>query len=161
MQIDMPRQINVGTENHPIWEELGNPNSVVNMPMERFRFHTGLCSRMARNNTLIITVGLKQNEGDNWGIVSRENGNREHTPVRLLFLIPSIHTHWRIEDSRFKAYEPEIQYSPGSFFHLYLPRTSQPKTTKMRYLLSVHKSPSHFHIKLLWSMHDRTLTQTY
>ena len=60
----MPRQINIGTEKHPAWEELGNPNSVVNMPMERFRFHAGLCSWMARMKTLVIKAGLKKLYGD-------------------------------------------------------------------------------------------------
>lgn len=61
----MPSQINVGTEGQPIWEELGLPNSIVNMPMERFRFHAGLCSWTERTKTLVIKAGLKKLYGDN------------------------------------------------------------------------------------------------
>ena len=60
----MQRKINVGTEDRPIWEELGHPNSIVNMPMERFRFHAGLCSWTERKMTLIIKAGLKKLYGD-------------------------------------------------------------------------------------------------
>ena len=60
----MPRQINVGTERRPIWEKLGDPNSTVNMPMERFRFHAGLCSWTKRTKTLIIKAGLKKLYGN-------------------------------------------------------------------------------------------------
>lgn len=47
-----------------MWEELGYPNSSVNMPMERFRFHAGLCSWTERKKTLIIKAGLKKLYGD-------------------------------------------------------------------------------------------------
>ena len=60
----MPRQINFGTEDHPIWEKLGDPNSTVNMPMERFRFHAGLCSWTDRTKTRIIKAGLEKLYGD-------------------------------------------------------------------------------------------------
>ena len=60
----MPSRINIGTEDRPIWEELANPNSIVNMPMERFRFHAGLYSWTERKNTLVIKAGLKKLYGD-------------------------------------------------------------------------------------------------
>ena len=60
----MQSQINVGTEDEPIWEELGHPNSIVNMPMERFRFHAGLCSWTKRNKSLMIKAGLKKLYGN-------------------------------------------------------------------------------------------------
>lgn len=60
----MPRKINVGTEDQPIWEELGTPNTAVNMPMERFRFHAGLCSWTQRKLTLKIKAGLKKLYGN-------------------------------------------------------------------------------------------------
>ena len=60
----MQRRINVGTEDRPLWEKLGDPNSTVNMPMERFRFHAGLCSWTKRTKTLIIKAGLKKLYGD-------------------------------------------------------------------------------------------------
>ena len=60
----MPSHINVGTVNRPKWEELGHPNSIVNMPMERFRFHAGLCSWTRRKNTLIIKAGLMKLYGN-------------------------------------------------------------------------------------------------
>ena len=56
----MPSRINVGAEDQPIWAELGHPNSVVNMPMERFRFLAGLCSWTERKKTLTIKAGLKK-----------------------------------------------------------------------------------------------------
>ena len=56
----MPSRINVGTEDQPTWVELGHPNSIVNMPMERFRFLAGLCSWTARKKTLTIKAGLKK-----------------------------------------------------------------------------------------------------
>lgn len=60
----MPRQINVGTEDQPIWEKLGDTNSTVNMPMERFRFHAGLCSWTKRTKTLMIKTDLEGLYGD-------------------------------------------------------------------------------------------------
>lgn len=60
----MQRQINVGTEHRPIMEKLGDPNSTINMPMERFRFHAGLCSWKKRTKTLIIKAGLKKLYGN-------------------------------------------------------------------------------------------------
>lgn len=60
----MPRQINFGAEDQPIWEKLGDPNSTVNMPMERFRFHAGLCSWTDRTKTRIIKAGLEKLYGD-------------------------------------------------------------------------------------------------
>ncbi len=60
----MQSQINIGTEDKPIWEELGHPNSIVNMPMERFRFHAGLCSWTNRSKTLKIKAGLKKLYGN-------------------------------------------------------------------------------------------------
>ena len=56
----MPSQINVGNEDHIVLEELGTPNSTVNMPMERFRFNAGLCSWTERKKTLIIKAGLRK-----------------------------------------------------------------------------------------------------
>ena len=56
----MPSRINVDTGNRPVWEELGHPNSSVNMPMERFRFHAGLSSWTERRKTLTIKAGLKK-----------------------------------------------------------------------------------------------------
>lgn len=52
----MPSQIN--------GEELAHPNSSVNMPMERFRFHAGLTSWTERQKTLIIKAGLRKLYGD-------------------------------------------------------------------------------------------------
>lgn len=60
----MQSRINVGNDDEPIWEELGHPNSLVNMPMERFRFHAGLCSWTERKKTLIIKAGLKKLYGN-------------------------------------------------------------------------------------------------
>ena len=60
----MPSRINIGTERQPIWQELGKPNAIVNMPMERFRFHAGLCSWTERKKTSIIKAGLKKLYGD-------------------------------------------------------------------------------------------------
>lgn len=45
-------------------EELAHPNSSVNMPMERFRFHAGLTSWIERQKTLIIKAGLRKLYGD-------------------------------------------------------------------------------------------------
>lgn len=56
----MPSRINVGTEGQPIWAELGHPNSIVNMPMERFWFLAGLCSWTERKKTSTIKAGLKK-----------------------------------------------------------------------------------------------------
>ena len=56
----MPSRINVGTPEQPIWKELGGTNSVVNMPIERFRFRAGLCSWTVRKRTLKIKEGLKK-----------------------------------------------------------------------------------------------------
>lgn len=60
----MPSLINLGTDDQPAWEELGNSNSVVNMPMERFRFHAGLCSWTNRKGTMVIKAGLKKLYGN-------------------------------------------------------------------------------------------------
>ena len=60
----MPRRINFGTPEQPIWQELGETNSVVNMPIERFRFRAGLCSWTRRTGTLKIKEGLKKLYGD-------------------------------------------------------------------------------------------------
>ena len=60
----MPRRVNVGTPEQPIWQELGETNSVVNMPIERFRFRAGLCSWTRRTGTLKIKEGLKKLYGD-------------------------------------------------------------------------------------------------
>ena len=56
----MPSRINVGTEDQQTWVELGHSNSIVNMPMERFRFLAGLCSWTERKKTLTIKAGLKK-----------------------------------------------------------------------------------------------------
>ena len=61
----MPSRINVGTREEPIWQELGHTNSVINMPIERFRFRAGLCSWRRRTGTLKIKEGLKKLYGDN------------------------------------------------------------------------------------------------
>ena len=60
----MPSRINVGTEELPIWQELGHTNTVINMPIERFRFRAGLCSWTRRTGTLKIKEGLKKLYGD-------------------------------------------------------------------------------------------------
>ena len=60
----MPSRINVGTREEPIWQELGHTNSVINMPIERFRFRAGLCSWRRRTGTLKIKEGLKKLYGD-------------------------------------------------------------------------------------------------
>ena len=60
----MPRRINFGTPEVPIWQELGETNSVVNMPIERFRFRAGLCSWTRRTGTIKIKEGLKRLYGD-------------------------------------------------------------------------------------------------
>lgn len=52
----MPSQINR--------EELAPPNSSVNMPMERFRFHAGLTSWTERQKTSTIKAGLRKLYGD-------------------------------------------------------------------------------------------------
>ena len=60
----MPSRINVGTREEPIWEELGHTNTVINMPIERFRFRAGLCSWTRRTRTLKIKAGLEKLYGD-------------------------------------------------------------------------------------------------
>lgn len=45
-------------------DELAHPNSSVNMPMERFRFHAGLTSWTERQKTLTIKAGLRKLYGD-------------------------------------------------------------------------------------------------
>ena len=60
----MPRRIDNGTPEQPIWQELGKTNTVINMPIERFRFRAGLCSWTRRTGTLKIKAGLKKLYGE-------------------------------------------------------------------------------------------------
>ena len=60
----MPSRIDVGTPEQPIWQELGKTNTVINMPIERFRFRAGLCSWTRRTGTLKIKAGLEKLYGD-------------------------------------------------------------------------------------------------
>ena len=60
----MPSRINVGTRDEPIWQELPHKNTVINMPLERFRFRAGLCSWRGREGTSKIKEGLKKLYGD-------------------------------------------------------------------------------------------------
>ncbi|CAF9904483.1 hypothetical protein IMSHALPRED_000077 [Imshaugia aleurites] len=79
----MPSQINVGTEDHPVWEKLGDPNSIVNMPMERFRFHAGLCSWTDRKRTSVIKEGLKKLYGNKLQNNSVKAFGRDLTPREI------------------------------------------------------------------------------
>ena len=56
----MPSRINSGTREDPVWRKLGKTNSVINMPMLRFRCDAGLCSWTLRDRTLNIKEGLKK-----------------------------------------------------------------------------------------------------
>ena len=60
----MPSRINMGSQTRPNCVELGEPNSSINMPMERFRFHAGLCSWTDRGNSSKIRAGLGKLYGD-------------------------------------------------------------------------------------------------
>ena len=60
----MPVRINVGTAQFPKWKKLGDPNHLVNGPMERFRYQAGLSSWTPRTNTLVIKEGLQKLYGN-------------------------------------------------------------------------------------------------
>ena len=79
----MPSRINFGTQKNPVFEDLGHPNATVNMPMERFRFHAGLCSWTARRKTLMIKAGLEKLYGNKLQNNSIRAFGRDLTPKEI------------------------------------------------------------------------------